>query len=115
MILLDTCVWGGARNVLEQAGYNTRWIGDLDEDPGDEMIIAKAFQEKRVLITLDKDFGELAIVKGAPHYGIIRIVGYSAREQGPACLKVLSKYADELKSGAIITLEKGRVRIRTQS
>jgi predicted nuclease of predicted toxin-antitoxin system len=31
--------------------------------------------ESRVLVTLDKDFGELAIMKGAPHAGIIRLVG----------------------------------------
>ena len=40
------------------------WSGDWFEDPGDEEILAIARNEERILITLDKDFGELAIVRG---------------------------------------------------
>lgn len=32
--LLDTCVWGGARQVLEAAGHEVIWSGDWPEDPG---------------------------------------------------------------------------------
>lgn len=35
-ILLDTCVWGGARTNLEVAGHDVIWAGDWPEDPGDE-------------------------------------------------------------------------------
>jgi hypothetical protein len=37
--------------------------------------LQRAFEDNRVLITLDKDFGELAIVYGRPHRGMIRLVG----------------------------------------
>lgn len=66
-VLLDSCVWGGAQPVLERAGYDTVWIGQFLSDPGDDEIINWAYRENRVLITLDKDFGELAVVKGIPH------------------------------------------------
>ena len=59
-VLLDTCVWGGARGELAGAGHDVVWSGDWPEDPGDEEILATAFREGRVLVTLDKDFGELA-------------------------------------------------------
>jgi len=36
-----------------------------------------------VLVTLDKDFGELAIVKGALHAGIVRLVAIRARDRPP--------------------------------
>src|SRR5690606_38761016 len=68
-LLLDTCIWGGAKKILENTGYDTLWIGDFIEDPGDEAIINLAHKENRVLVTLDKDFGELAVVKGTPHSG----------------------------------------------
>ena len=65
--LLDTCVWGGARAVLEAAGHDVVWAGDWPVDPGDDEILARAHREGRVLVTLDKDFGELAIVHQRPH------------------------------------------------
>ena len=76
-ILLDTCVWGGARKVLKEAGHDVIWTGDWNRDPGDIEILSHANEEGRILITLDKDFGELAIVYGHPHYGILRLVNLS--------------------------------------
>ena len=66
-LLLDTCVWGGVLNTLRDLGHDAVWAGDWSEDPGDEEILARAHREHRILITLDKDFGELAIVRGKPH------------------------------------------------
>lgn len=66
----------------------------------------------RVLVTLDKDFGELAVVRDQPHAGIVRLVNWSARQQASICLSVLSRYAAELQTGAIITVDPGRVRVR---
>lgn len=112
-VLLDTCVWGGAKKSLTEAGYDTIWIGDLLKDPGDEAIIDLANQENRVLVTLDKDFGELAVVKGMPHSGIIRIVDHQAKEQGSVCVHILQKYGKELDEKAIITVTKNRIRVRS--
>ncbi|MEH2195631.1 MAG: DUF5615 family PIN-like protein [Nostoc sp.] len=111
-ILLDTCVWFGVRTNLLAAGYDVVWTGDWSEDQGDKEILATAYRESRILITLDKDFGELAIVRGNPHCGILRLVNLITTEQSVVCLRVLQLYGDELVSGAIVTAELGRVRIR---
>ena len=111
-LLLDTCVWGGAKAEHQAAGHDVLWTGDLAPDPGDEDILAQAHREPRVLITLDKDFGELAIRRSLPQSGIVRLVNLSARQQGAVCRQVLAQYGDELTRGAIITVEAGRVRIR---
>ena len=111
-LLSDTCVWGGATKTLEASGHDVVWSGDWSEDPGDEEILAKAHNESRILVTLDKDFGELAIVKGKLHSGILRLVNLSARQQGIVCLRVIEAYGQVLQSGAIITVEPGRIRIR---
>lgn len=97
---------------MDEAGHDVVWVGNFTKDPGDDAILKIAYQEKRVLITLDKDFGELVIVHDKPHYGIIRLVGHSAIQQGPISKKVLKKYVEELQEGAIITVEKTRVRVR---
>jgi predicted nuclease of predicted toxin-antitoxin system len=114
-VLLDTCVWGGVLVDFEHAGHDVVWAGDWEKDPGDEEILAIAHQEGRVLITLDKDFGELAIFRGLSHSGIVRLVNLSARQQGVYGLRVLEKYHSELAAEAMVTVERDRVRVRTIS
>ena len=111
-LLLDTCVWGGARKEIESAGYDVLWVGEWSKDPGDEEIFKHARNEGRIIVTLDKDFGELAIVYERPHYGILRLVNVPAKQQATVCLRVLALYGKELESGAIVTAEPGRMRIR---
>ena len=111
-LFLDTCVWGGARKELAALGHDVVWAGDWREDPGDEEILARAYGESRILVTLDKDFGEIAIVRGTPHSGIIRLVNLAARKQGVVCQRVIDMYGPELQTGAIVTAEPGRLRIR---
>ena len=111
-LLLDSCVWGKAAGELRASGHDVVWAGDWPEDPGDEAILAHAHADARILVTLDKDFGELAIVHGHPHHGIIRLVNFSARQQAAACLAVLAAHGDDLLAGAIVTAEAGRMRVR---
>jgi predicted nuclease of predicted toxin-antitoxin system len=112
-ILLDACVWGGALQDITDAGHDAVWAGSWTFDPGDEEILLRAHGESRVLATLDKDFGEIAIVRGVPHSGIVRLVSVRAREQGRTLNDILSRYAHDLAAGAIVTVEPGRVRVRT--
>ena len=111
-LLLDTCVWGGARAALQTAGHDVLWTGELAEDPGDEEILAQAHREQRILVTLDKDFGELAIVRRLPHAGIIRLVNIPAQQQATVCAHVLNLHGEDLLHGAIITAQTDRLRIR---
>ncbi len=78
--LLDTCVWGGACKELQAAGHNVIWAGDWPDDPGDDEILGRAHAEGRILVTLDKDLGEMAVLYGRPHSGIIRLVDIGARQ-----------------------------------
>jgi len=111
-LLLDACVWGGARRVLAEYGHDVVWVGSWIEDPGDEAILATANEQGRVLVTLDKDFGELAVVGRQQHVGIIRLVGMRAVDQAEACHAVLLRHGDVLAAGAIVTASPARWRIR---
>jgi len=114
-LLLDTCVWGGALVFLRDSGHDVIWSGDWPADPGDEEILAFAYKNDRILVTLDKDFGELAVRFGFPHSGIIRLVGISARNQGKICHNILNIYKKDLMKSALITVTSDRVRIRVFS
>ena len=111
-LLLDGCVWGKAAEELRAAGHDVVWVGDWTEDPGDEAILATAHAEVRILVTVDKDFGEWAVHRGQSHRGIVRLVNFSARRHAEVCQAAIELHGNELLSGAIVTAEPGRMRIR---
>lgn len=111
-LLLDTCVSPRTRDALAAAGHDAIWTGDWTPDPGDETILEFAQRESRILITLDKDFGELAVVFGKPHSGIVRLVDLDPSRQASVCEEVLSRYGSELAAGAIVTVTADRTRLR---
>ena len=81
-------------------------------DPGDEEILRRSVEEERILVTLDKDFGELVFVLGRPHGGIMRLVNVRAREQGGMILHALSRFGSELERNALVVVEADRIRVR---
>ncbi len=111
-LLLDACIWHGARDELRAAGHDVVWAGDWFPDPGDAVILQRAHQEGRILITRDKDFGELVFLRGLSHAGILRLVRFPVRQQGSIALLVLDLYGDDLAQGAIVTADPRRVRVR---
>lgn len=72
-------------------GHDVVHTGDSEPAPGDEEILAQAHREGRSLVTLDKDFGELAIVRSHEHAGIVRLVGISAKRQGAVCKTIVEQ------------------------
>ena len=111
ILLRPGCLGRGPQD-LEYAGHDVVWSGDRKQDPGDSEILEIAHREGRILVTLDKDFGELVLAYRISHGGILRLVNFPARQQALACLKVLELHDHELRQRAIITAEPGRLRIR---
>jgi predicted nuclease of predicted toxin-antitoxin system len=111
-LLLDSCVSAKTGEKLRAAGHDVVWVGNWPADPGDAAILARARAERRVLLTLDKDFGELAIVHGEPHCGIVRLVNCSVTRQADICESLLTRHGKLLIEGGIVTVEPGRLRIR---
>jgi len=100
------------KEALIAEGHDAAWCGDWQKDPGDSAVLAYAHEHRRILLALDKDFGELAILKGSPHAGILRLSGLRLSEHAPTVLAVLERHGDALEQGAMITVTPGRLRIR---
>jgi predicted nuclease of predicted toxin-antitoxin system len=112
-LLLDSCMSAATRPALEAAGHDVICAAEWPSDPGDDEILMRAAAEGRVLITLDRDFGELAVAGRARHAGILRIVKMPFREHARAILQVIDAHSAALVAGAIITASAGRLRIRS--
>lgn len=113
-VLLDSCIWPEAKAQIHSAGHEVEWVGDWTADPGDEDILAHATRNGQVIVTLDKDFGELVVAFGRNHAGIIRLVDVRAVDQGPLCIELLGAYGADLAQQALVTAEPGRVRVRSR-
>jgi predicted nuclease of predicted toxin-antitoxin system len=64
--LADENFPGDAIKVLSEKGYDIKWIGSFAAGSSDEEVLEIAMKELRILITFDKDFGELAFKRGLP-------------------------------------------------
>jgi hypothetical protein len=58
--LADENFPGQAVTGLLEAGHDVGWIRKNDPGAADQVVLAKAVSERRVVLTFDKDFGELA-------------------------------------------------------
>lgn len=66
-----------------------------------------------MLIKLDKDFGEHAVLHQRAHSGIVRLVAMGSQTQCELSARILERYGDELHRGALVTATLGHARIRT--
>lgn len=55
-----------AVDALRQEGHDVAWIRTLAPGSRDEEVLARANAEHRVLVTFDKDFGELVFHRRLP-------------------------------------------------
>jgi hypothetical protein len=104
---------GAAVAALKAAGHNVLWVrletpGALDHD-----VLALAAREDRILLTFDKDFGELA--RGSalpPPCGVIlfRMPMPKAGDVGQRLADVISARDDW--AGHFSVVEPGRIRMR---
>jgi predicted nuclease of predicted toxin-antitoxin system len=99
---------------LKQAGHDvTSIIEDYPRSISDEQVLAIARAEDRILITNDRDFGELIFRQQLPHSGVIYFrlpLDSTASEKIAWLRRVLRDYADRLDQ--FIVIRPGGIRIR---
>ena len=69
-------------------------------------------EERRILVTEDKDFGELVFVRRLPHPGIIRFVEMTVVEKVTAMQELIEHHPDAMAEPTLIVVTGSRVRIR---
>src|SRR5262245_34889683 len=111
--LLDVCASSRALRIfLADLGHDVCLALDIDPCSPDDGLLDLAWQEGRILVTEDKDFGELVFVRRLPHRTIIRFIEMRVEEQVAAMRELLDYYPTELQGETLIIVTRGRVRIR---
>ena len=111
--LLDVCAASRRmRDALTSQGHDVLSALETDPRATDEELLALAMEERRVLVTEDKDFGELVFVRRLPHPCIVRFVDMAVSEKVTAMGELIEQHPDLLSERALIVVTKRRVRIR---
>lgn len=99
---------------LRRLGHDVTGIAvDYPASLPDDEVLAIAYREGRVLITHDRDFGELVFVRLQPHAGVI-LLRLGSRPRLTLTIarvtEVLSDHAHELGGFVVVTPDRIRVR-----
>ena len=99
-------------DFLSKQGYDIKWIPDYDCEMPDEDLIQLANREKRILITNDKDFGDLIFLQKRMSAGTIlfRVKGQNSQDKIKLMKKLLMGYKDKLLNHYIV-ITKLKIRI----
>lgn len=98
---------------LRTRGHDVAWITEIRRGMEDREVLALAQQEQRVVVTFDKDFGELAFAARLPaSCGVVlfRLQGASPEVDNQRAVTALSGRDDW--SGVFAIIEDDRVRVR---
>ena len=87
-------------DFLRGAGFDVLWIPDYDCHLDDVALLKLAFDENRIIITNDKDFGELNFLQRKPSVGIIlfRIDEQNVRVKITILKNMLLKYPEKFSN-----------------
>jgi len=110
----ESCA-GPVIRALREAGHDVVAIAEVAKGATDEDVLHRALNEKRVLITEDRDFGELVYARGRPSTGVILVRFQSlARRAKPATVvDAVAKLGARLQD-AFTVIEPGRVRVSSR-
>lgn len=111
--LADENFPGEAVTALRSAGHDILWVSETASGASDARVLEIAVAEARILLTFDKDFGELAWRKGhSACCGIIlfRLPTPPAQSIGAMLVARIEERDDWVDHFSVI--EPGRVRMR---
>ena len=115
IFLADESCAGPVIRALREAGHDVVAIAEVAKGATDKQVLERAVNEKRVLITEDRDFGELVYPRGRSSAGVIlvRVHSRARRAKRATVVEAVTKLGPRLRD-AFTVIEVGRVRISSR-
>ncbi|OIP39381.1 hypothetical protein AUJ95_05635 [Candidatus Desantisbacteria bacterium CG2_30_40_21] len=100
---------------LRQDGYNVLYVTEMSPGITDNVVFQRANEQQSLLLTADKDFGELIYRQGLVHTGIVllRLAGLPMETKVTLISMAFDAHASEFV-GAFSVIAPSIVRIRHQ-
>ena len=101
---------------LRQSGHQIWYVAEMEPGIADEVVLGLANQEEAVLLTADKDFGELVFRQERMTKGVIliRLAGISPVRKAGIVVSALAAHGGEMEE-AFTVITPGAVRIRRRA
>jgi predicted nuclease of predicted toxin-antitoxin system len=100
-------------DCLRGLGFDVFYVIEQVRSLDDDILLQIAHSETRILITRDKDFGELVYRLNKAHSGVIliRLEGCDTQERADIVCSLIKQYQEQLPK-AFSVIQKGVIRIR---
>ncbi len=110
--LADECCDFAVVKALREAGFEVQTVSDLHPQASDAEVIRLALKEKFILLTEDKDFGQLVYSHGQKFLGVVllRFPSAAAKQVARDVVRLVNKLGDTL-AGCFITVQPGKIRM----
>lgn len=112
-LLADECCDTDLVNALRADDYDVSYVMETLRGASDTEVLRTAFDENRIVLTEDKDFGELIYRLRRPVHGIV-LLRFAMDERAlkvPRLRRLLAREGHRLE-GAFTVLEADKARIR---
>jgi predicted nuclease of predicted toxin-antitoxin system len=98
---------------LRDQGHHVLYVAELSPSITDEAVLRQACDCGALLLTADKDFGEMVFRQGRVHAGVVllRLAGLAPEAKADTVTRVLQERGAELQA-AFVVVSPGVVRIR---
>lgn len=105
--------------LLRNAGYDVVRAAETGQDRADDaLILQRAVQEGRMLVTIDRHFGDWVVLPLSEHHGVIRVEAHPTSTANVArlLLPLLANHSQADFRNKLVIVSSGRVRwIQTKS
>ncbi len=100
-------------DYLRKNNYTVIAIAEMDPGLPDKQVFDIANENNAILITADKDFGEIVFHQNAITFGVIliRLSGLSLSKKNRIVYNAIKKHGDEIE-GSFTVITPGIVRVR---
>ena len=111
--LIDVSAGRKIEKYLLDEGYDTKAVKDIDPRMEDEDIIRIAVSEARMIVTMDKDFGELVYHCSMRHSGVLllRLEDETGAEKVRVVRHIMENYSSQIRD-CFCVFQNDRLRIR---
>ena len=114
-LLIDANLSPKVAAALRKAGLESVHVGDVGLlTAPDPSILDYAAANALVIVSADSDFGELlAAARGATRPSVVLLRSADRLRSDQQATLLTANLADDLEAGAIVTIARGRMRIRS--